>query len=141
MTKEFLLSLSLLLGFCSTALAEDRVIKVINLDITSYKDALVLAKSENKKIFLYFSGEYCHHCQRQKEVFIKDDVVEKLKNYIICYVDLVEDKEIANKYNVRSVPSYFIIDENEKIIKKNTGYKDSSNFLNWLQEENKGWFR
>ena len=89
-------------------------------------------------VFVFFTGEYCSWCQKQKDVLMEQDVLNSLKDHVICFVDLLERKDLAKKYNVKMVPAYFIIDSEEKLIKKHTGFKTSKDLISWI--EYKGWF-
>jgi thioredoxin-related protein len=133
--------LFLTFGFCfsSFSYAKDEIKQVLNLEYVSYEDSLVLAKEQNKKVFVFFTGEYCSWCQKQKDVLMEQDVLNTLKDHVICFVDLLERKDLAKKYNVKMVPAYFIIDSDEKLIKKHTGFKSSKDLISWI--ESKGWFR
>jgi thioredoxin-related protein len=130
-----ILALFLAIGLCcSSVFAQERV-----LEHVSYEDSLVLAKEQNKKVFVFFTGEFCSWCQKQKDVLLDQTVLNSLKDHVICFVDLLERKDLAKKYNVKLVPSYFIIDSSEKLIKKHTGYKSVDDLISWI--ENKGWFK
>lgn len=135
-----ILILFLLIGCCSSfAPAQEEIKQVLKLEYLSYEDSLILAKEKDKKVFVFFTGEFCSWCQKQKDVLMEQKVLDSLKNHVICFVDLLERKDLAKKYNVKSVPSYFIIDADEKMIKKHTGYKSADDLVSWIQS--KGWFR
>jgi thioredoxin-related protein len=130
--KRLLVGLFLVLGSISVvSSAQERIIKVVDLEITSYEDSLVLAKNQDKKVLVFFSADYCGWCKKQKDVFLESAVVDKINDYVICYVDMSK-KDLVSKYNVRTIPAYFVIDKNEKIIKKNIGYKEKNDFIRWL---------
>jgi thioredoxin-related protein len=113
-------------------LPQEKVIKV-TVPSPSYEDCLKIAEESNKKIFLLFYGEYCGPCNKMKEELMKPEVLSILDaNYVVCYVDLVEQKALAKKYKVRSVPNFFIIDHNEKIIKNDSGFKDANYMAKWM---------
>lgn len=103
-----------------------------------YKDILQKAKDENKHIFLLFTLSGCDGCNVLKYVIEND---KKIQNYLAKYLFLNCDvsttkTNLAEKYNLYSYPAYFIIDSNEKILKKKVGCPVSGgperNFLNWL---------
>lgn len=116
-----------------STLSQEKVVKV-TVSSLSYSESLDLAKKSNKKIFLLFYGEYCSPCNKIKEELMKPEVLQVLDNYVVCYVDLVKEKELRQAYKVKSVPTFFIIDHNEKIIKSDSGYKSSEYMINWLTE-------
>lgn len=138
---------SLAIGICLAlpynvlAKEKEQIKQVLNLEYVSYEDSLILAKKENKNIFIFFTGDYCGWCYKQKEVLMDQEVIKSLKDHIICFVDLSERKDLAAKYKVKSIPTYFIIDKDENVIKKHTGYKSSGDFMSWLGKSKKKWFR
>lgn len=135
-----ILTLFLAIGFgCSSLLAEEGIKQVLKLEYLSYEDSLVLAKEQNKKVFVFFTGEFCSWCQKQKDVLMEQKVLDSLKDHVVCFVDLLERKDLAKKYNVKSVPAYFVIDSNEKLIKKHVGYKTADDLVSWTTS--KGWFK
>lgn len=102
-------------------------------EFSSYEDALIISKEQNKEILLVFTGEYCSFCDKQKEVILDKDVIKFLKNKVICFVDILENKTIAKKYNVKVVPTYFLLNYKGSIVKKNVGYKNKNEFISWLK--------
>lgn len=134
MIQKLILILSLFcVAVCLTNTHAQDAHNVLLLEFVTYQDALVLAKDHDRDIVLLFTSDNCPWCDKQKDVLTDPEVVAKLKNYVVCFVDLRKEKDIAKNYRVRSVPSYFLIDKEEKIIKKNVGYKNKSEFLNWLK--------
>ena len=133
MKKTLLLICALSFLFTNNISYSDNVVKV-SINSPSYQESIKIAKEEQKKIFLLFYGEYCGPCNSIKEELMKPEVLQVLDNYVVCYVDLLKEKELRQMYKIKSVPTFFIIDHNEKIIKKENGYKDSKYLINWLTE-------
>lgn len=66
---------------------------------------------------LYFTADFCGVCEQQKPI------IEELKeesDLIVETVDAEENKELANQYNVRSLPQ-IIIKRNGHVKQKFTG--------------------
>jgi thioredoxin-related protein len=101
------------------------------LEILSYEDAVILSKEQDKKLFLLFGADYCGWCHKQKQVLMDQEVLGELQNYIVCFVDKTQREDLSKKYEVKSIPAYFVI-KNDKVLKKSIGYKDKEGFLNWL---------
>jgi len=104
------------------------------LFVESYSDALILSKEQDKKIFLLFKSEKCHWCDKQKQILMLPELSGNLNNYVICYIDILKEKDIAKKYSVKAVPAFFVIDGGEKIYKNNVGYLDNNEFKNWIKK-------
>jgi thioredoxin-related protein len=113
---------------CSTVVANE----VLLLEYVSYEDSLKLAKEQNKKVFVLFTADYCSWCEKQKEVLQEGEVLIKLKSYVICFVDTQKRKDLAEKFNVKTIPNYFILDQNGEVLKKHVGYKNAKDFSDWL---------
>ena len=79
------------------------------------------------------------YCVKMKNTTFKDKDVEKYlaKNFVVLKID-VDDKKFKNikeKFKVKTLPSFLIIDKNEDVIKKSSGYMGSKEFLNWLDNQ------
>jgi thioredoxin-related protein len=119
--------------------AEDEVISIVKMgpgEVETYEDALDLSKSTNTKVFVYFGADWCGYCVKMKNTTFKDKDVEKYlaKNFVVLKID-VDDKKFKNikeKFKVKALPSFLIIDKNEDTVKKSSGYMGSKEFLNWL---------
>lgn len=111
---------------------EPKVIPITPKEIKTYADALAMAKISNKPIFLYFGGENCHWCTKMKTTFNDTQVKEQLNNYIVLMIDKSKNNDLAKKFNVSGIPCYLIIQSDETISAKDSGYKTPSDFSNWL---------
>lgn len=100
-----------------------------------YQKILNKLKHNNKKAILFFVDINCDWSDKFYETIKDNDVNNFLKdnNYLKYYVNIDKDYEIFKKYNILSTPSYVIIDENEKVIKKGSGYKPKIEFLWWIK--------
>jgi len=103
------------------------------MSLHSYRDAVELAKDQERMVYVLFGGDHCPWCHKQKEVLLKDSVVDALSEYIVCYVDVSEEKDIASKYRIRSIPVSIVLDSGERIVKKEVGYMEESKFLKWIR--------
>ena len=108
--------------------------KEILIQTNSYQDALLVSKDQNKKIFILFKSEKCHWCENQKQVLKDSEVINSLSSYIVYHVDINKEKEVSLKYNVKAVPVLLLINNEEKVIKKNIGYLDKNKFIEWIQK-------
>jgi thioredoxin-related protein len=109
--------------------------------IHQYFKALVQAKSENKQILMVFYMNGCNPCTVLKYLLSYNEKIVNLineKQYIKLLYNVSEAKcPLIDKYNIYNFPSYFILDSDEKVIKKGNGYLVGDNpedyLLNWLQ--------
>lgn len=110
--------------------------EVLLLEYVSYEDSLKLAKDQNKKVFVLFSADYCSWCDKQKEVLQNGEVLVNLKSYVVCFVDTQERKDLAEKFKVKTIPHYIILDQKGEVLKKHVGHKNATDFSDWLIKDN-----
>lgn len=96
----------------------------------------------NKKTLVYVGADWCVACkQMEKLTFKNEEVINKLKEFKIYYVDITElsneEKIILNKYNLQIAPFYVLYDsEGTQSEEINIGYLDKNKFLEILNKIN-----
>lgn len=99
----------------------------------NFKEALALAKKENKVIFMDAYASWCGPCKRMAANTFTDGQVGDFfnKHFVNLKVDMEkgEGPAIAQKYPVEFYPTLFFIDKNGKIVKKLVGYQDAAALL------------
>ena len=106
--------------------------------VNSYSDALKASKSTDFPILIVFSGPNCIHCKHLEQTTLSDAQVQLVINtqFIYLKINTSSDKEgVSAKYNIRGIPSYVIINNNEKVINQSSGYLDKTAFIQWLQSK------
>lgn len=128
--------------FIILLLYQKQNIKIINeqesntiyVDIEEAKKA---ASDSKKEILIVFEAPW----SESSEVFkknLKDSIVkEAVKDYVICLIDYDKDRDSARKFNIKTIPSYIVVDEKGEIKKYGSGYKTKNIFLNWLRSTKK----
>jgi len=101
----------------------------------SYKQALDLAKSMDKSLFLYFTSERCEYCAKmQKDTLNDPKVKELLSQYVFYSIDVNgQESYVATGAQIKMVPYYLICTGDRKVLKSGVGYKGIISFINWLQ--------
>lgn len=99
----------------------------------SWKEALDLAKKENKLIFVDAYTHWCKPCRRMKnEILPMKSVGDFMnKNFINLSIDVNSWNGLVFSlyYNVHSYPSYFFIDSKGNAIHKESGFKNEKVFI------------
>jgi len=102
----------------------------------SYSIGMDSAKNDNKFIFLHFYAKWCGYCAKmEKESFQDDSIAEYLNdNFISIRVDIDEEQNIAELYNVFALPTtYFFTSSGEKLGQV-PGYISKDNLLTMLKK-------
>ena len=99
----------------------------------SYQEALNYMGSE--KILLVFTRSDCPACRDMRPTFVNSAVRQTLADNGVCllyFVNVNAEPLVAQRYQVGSIPSYCIIDNQEKVYRSGVGLKDSITFIQWI---------
>lgn len=112
----------------------------ITFETTTWKEILAKAKLEKKLVFLDAYAEWCGPCKMmEKNVFTLPSVKAYYDaNFINARIDMEkgEGPGIAQKYGVRSYPSFLFINGDGELIAQNRGYMGEQDFLSIAKEAN-----
>ena len=109
-----------------------------------YKEALVQAKAENKRVFLDFTGYTCTNCKWMKaNMFSKPMVAAELKNFILVelYTDGTDSASVENqqlqekRFGTVAIPFYAVVDGSENVVATSAGLtRNTDEFLKFLKQ-------
>ena len=117
---------TLVLLFCLFSFLE-------NNKASEYDDVFDAAKNTKGVVLLYFTDESCSWCYKLKPIFKNPEVQKIINKYFFVEIDITDNPELYNFYKITTIPAYMLVDGNKKIIIRGMGYKDKTNFINWLQ--------
>jgi thioredoxin-related protein len=102
----------------------------------SYKEAVDVAKKENKKIYLLITTKSCPWCRKLENETLKDQfVVEKLNSsYIAVEMTRGEGDYPVDTLKAKMVPMNYFLDANETIIHQTPGFWEVEDFLSILDD-------
>ncbi len=106
---------------------------------TPYSQVLEQAKRENKNMILCFSSHFCGPCQQmEKTTFQNPQIMEFVHHrFATGYFEVgnLDDRALCYRYHntTGGIPYFVLATPNEKIIRKQYGYMDSTAFINFLQ--------
>lgn len=110
------------------------------------KDFINLDKIEDliidKKTMVYVGADWCVSCKQMENSTFQDiEVINKLKEFKIYYVDITDmtekEKEILKTFNLQIAPFYVLYDNKGiKLDEVNIGYLNKVKFLEMLKKIN-----
>lgn len=122
--------------FSTLTFAQDE----IKFEDISFKDLVAKAKKENKLVFIDAYASWCGPCKMmEKNIFTKKTVGDFYnKNFVNARIDMEkgEGREVAQKFGVRSYPTYLFLNGDGELISQNYGYMEENVFLAMAQEIN-----
>ncbi len=101
---------------------------------SNYEEAFLVAKKNNKPMFILFSTKHCRWCRKLKETTLKDqEIIKRLNNEFIV---LLLDKDLSiypSKYKVTAVPTIYITNKDEEVFTSIIGYhKNPHDYIKWF---------
>jgi thioredoxin-related protein len=122
----------------------------VNIGYTPFSSAIEKAKEENKEILLVFSGsDWCKPCiNLKKNVFDQEEFHAYSNANLVFYVadfprangmlseeQLKQNKELAEKYNLRGAFPYLVLlSSDQKIVKQHAGtFNSFTELKQWLE--------
>ena len=84
---------------------------------------------------LYFTASWCGPCQLMKQKTWPSPIVqEALARFDFHTIDVDAEKEVAQSWSVRSMPTYLVVDPNRQIeLARMSGFMDSQRMAVWLR--------
>ncbi len=83
----------------------------------------------DKLVLIDFFADWCGPCQMQGPVI--DELAEEMDEIKVCKVDVEEQRELANKFRVMSIPTLIVIKDGE-IINRLSGFQRKDQLLSML---------
>lgn len=106
---------------------------------TPYSQVLAQAKRENKNMLLCFSSHFCGPCRQMEEtIFQNPGIIQTVgERCIPGYFEIgdLKDRALCYRYHntQTAIPYLVLVSPDEKILRRHTGYMDSTAFMNFLQ--------
>lgn len=83
-----------------------------------------------KKVLVDFYAEWCGPCKMLAPII--DEIAEENENIKVVKINVDEAQELAEKYDVMSIPTVLVI-KNGQEIEKSVGYVEKETILNMLK--------
>jgi len=107
--------------------------KIVTNQFTNYDEAMKMAKTSKKSVFILFTTQYCGWCKKLKATTLKDpEVMKRLQNEFI-FLSLDRDLDsYPSSFNIQGVPSVYILSPEEEMITSIDGYREPEDYIKWF---------
>ncbi|RRJ90838.1 thioredoxin [Flavobacterium macacae] len=110
----------------------------ISFTTKGYRQALVLAKTSRKKIFIDAYATWCGPCRQLQKTTFKDAKAAAYfnKNFINLAIDIEkgEGTDLAKRWKIEALPTLLILDEKGNIIADHVGYVDGNGLIEFAKQ-------
>ena len=84
--------------------------------LADWRAARDLSQQQNRPVLLHFWSSTCVPCkQLERNVFSRSDVARAVSGYVAVKINVEQSPQLAQFYEVESVPTDIIVDPNGKI--------------------------
>jgi thioredoxin 1 len=137
--------LILILGVCfASCKSTTKTTNTTAANSISWSSTATLAEAKQsatevgKPIFINLSAVWCGYCKKMKKNIYTDAAVAQAMNagYILSALDgeKSEDAELVSKLGINGFPTLLILDAQGSVLKRNTGYLNTKQLLNFLKK-------
>lgn len=92
------------------------------------------AKNTDKNILLYGKTTWCHFCKKMNGTLQNSKIVSTINSrFIPVIIDIDNNASIAKQYNITHLPTFIILDANNKIIDSFFGYMTAAELMKKLK--------
>ena len=103
------------------------------MEAGTHGEALMVAEADGRRVYILFGGDHCPWCEKRKAVVFAPGMDDALSDFVLLRLDVLKDRELADRYGVKSIPVSIIVDSDGKVVRKRVGYMDESKFRDWLR--------
>jgi len=98
-----------------------------------YAKALEQARSSGRPLILDFTAPWCGWCHKMDDTTMRDAVVQSdLSDYVRVKVDYDRNQPLAQKFHIRGIPAYVILNQFGEFVALSTGYNQVNPFHDWV---------
>ena len=101
--------------------------------MTDFDAALAEAQRQQRPLLVHFYADWCPPCQQMKKSTLPDAAVKQsLAKYVPVMIDIDQQPGVAQKFGVRSVPTFMAVESDGTVLKMGNGGMPASAFTTWL---------
>lgn len=102
--------------------------KVIEINKENFQEELI---NSNKKVLADFNAEWCGPCKMLKPII--DEIAEENDKVKVVSINIDDDEELAEKYNISSIPCLILFDQGKEL-KRNVGFISKNEIETFIGE-------
>ncbi|GCC52221.1 thiol reductase thioredoxin [Chryseotalea sanaruensis] len=102
--------------------------------LNDFELAQTVAKAGNKLILVDFWATWCGPCKKMDAEVWSTAEAQKIKqNFVPLKIDIDNERALASKYNIRSIPNLILMDYKGEVIHSYVGYSSKTDLMNFIE--------
>jgi thioredoxin 1 len=107
-------------------LKEDKDMSAIKINKNNFNEEVLRS---DRPVLLDFWAAWCGPCRMVGPIL--DEIAEEREDIKVCKVNIDEEPELANEYQIMSIPSLMVLRDG-KIVSRSVGAKPKAQILDML---------
>ena len=140
--KAMFLALSIFLASVASGVPQPAVAQENPAATDAWSDSLEAAAKKSaisgKPVLVKFEAEWCAPCKKLNLELEKPEFEESSKKVILVRIDIDRQPNVAEDYDVTSIPHVMLIDGNQEIMAEKVGFNEVDQWVSWVNESIKG---
>ncbi len=101
---------------------------VTNLNEKNFEEEVL---NSEKPVLIDFWASWCGPCRMMLPVI--DQIAEEMQDEVkVCKINIDEEKNLAEKYNVMSIPTFVVIKDGNEV-GRSVGVQDKAEIINMIK--------
>ncbi len=93
-----------------------------------------LSQLEQRPLLVIFGADWCSWCRKLEAELALDEADEVLKQWVIAYVDVDAEPEVAEEMEANALPALRLLGPQQQVVAEREGYLPLSELQIWLNE-------
>ncbi len=89
--------------------------------------------TKNNLVLVDFFAPWCGPCKMLSPIL--DEVAKEQQDFSIVKVNVIEEEELAQQYNIFSIPTLIVFKDGE-VVATQTGFMPKDALIEWVQKYN-----
>jgi thioredoxin-like negative regulator of GroEL len=103
--------------------------------LTSYTNALQVAKEQQKPVLVEFTADWCHYCKvMEKGTLQEATTLAAMQAYVPLRLDYDKETELVRRFGIQGIPAFLILSESGDEAARTSGAQPAAEFAKWLKE-------
>ncbi len=102
--------------------------------VDDFEEAIKLSQLEQRPLLVIAGAQWCSWCRKLEQELAKKEAEPILKKWIVAKIDVDDSPELAEEFEVSSLPSLRVLSADRRVAAKQEGFMPLADLQAWLEE-------